>query len=90
MARIVRLTSGLLPDEALAAASRRLQHSLHQCSTSATSLAVASLHLTNNMQLVCPLHYHLCVLLCLTTLHSRHEYNADGQTVCIYVAIQLC
>ncbi len=43
MARIVRLTSGLLPDQALAAASRRLQHSLHQCSTSGTSVAVGSI-----------------------------------------------
>ncbi len=46
MARIVRLTSGLLPDQALAAASRRLQHSLHQCSTSGTSVAVGSIQLT--------------------------------------------
>ena len=53
MARIVRLTSGLLPDQALAAASRRLQHSLHQCSTSGTSVAVGSIQLTHNMQLVC-------------------------------------
>lgn len=34
LARIVKLTSGLLPEQALAAASRRLQQALHQCSTS--------------------------------------------------------
>lgn len=88
MARIVRLTSGLLPDQALAAASRRLQHSLHQCSTSGASVAVGSLQLTNSMQLVCPLHYHLYVSVCLTMLQFRHEY--DDQNVCGYVATQLC
>ena len=40
LARIVKLTAGLLPDQALAAASRRLQNALHQCSTSSTSPAV--------------------------------------------------
>lgn len=35
LARIVKLTAGLLPDQALAAASRRLQNALHQCTTSA-------------------------------------------------------
>ncbi len=90
MARIVRLTSGLLPDQALAAASRRLQHSLHQCSTSGTSVAVGSIQLTRNMQLVCPLHNHLCVSVCLTMPQIKHECDAHHQTVCIHVAIQLC
>ena len=40
LARIVKLTAGLLPDQALAAASRRLQHSLQQCSSSAVPPAV--------------------------------------------------
>ncbi|KAL3150212.1 hypothetical protein ABBQ32_000071 [Trebouxia sp. C0010 RCD-2024] len=35
LARIVKLTAGLWPDQALAAASRRLQHALQQCSSSA-------------------------------------------------------
>lgn len=50
LARIVKLTSGLLPEQALAAASRRLQNALQQCSTSSTPplvsfYATASLHL---------------------------------------------
>lgn len=40
LARIVKLTAGLLPDQALAAASRRLQNALHQCTTSAAPPAV--------------------------------------------------
>ena len=40
LARIVKLTAGLLPDQALAAASRRLQNAMHQCSTSSASPAV--------------------------------------------------
>ena len=40
LARIVKLTAGLLPDQALAAASRRLQNALHECSTSSTPPAV--------------------------------------------------
>lgn len=63
MARIVRLTSGLLPDQALAAASRRLQHSLHQCSTSGTAVAeqhsqfeAAVLFLDSVVTAVCSAH----------------------------------
>lgn len=48
LARIVRLTAGLLPDQALAAASRRLQNALHQCSTSSTSPAVC--HIVISLQ----------------------------------------
>ena len=40
LARIVKLTAGLLPEQALAAASRRLQNALQQCSTSSTSPVV--------------------------------------------------
>ena len=85
MARIVRLTSGLLPDQALAAASRRLQHSLHQCSTSGTSVAVGSMQLTHNMQLVCPLHHHLVVSGCPTMLQFRHGYDSNSNNSYIYV-----
>lgn len=45
LARIVKLTAGLLPDQALAAASRRLQHALQQCSSSAVPPAVCYLAL---------------------------------------------
>lgn len=48
-ARIVKLTAGLLPDQALAAASRRLQTALHQCSTSGASPAVC--YVTLSLQL---------------------------------------
>lgn len=90
MARIVRLTSGLLPDQALAAASRRLQHSLRQCSTSGTSVVVGSIQLTHNMQPVRPLYNHLIFSACLNMLQFRHEHDARDQTVCNCVAMQLC
>ena len=40
LARIVRLTASLLPEQALEAAARRLRHSLGVCSTSGTSIEV--------------------------------------------------
>lgn len=50
LARIVKLTSGLLPEQALAAASRRLQNALQQCSSSSSPPVVINLdlHLSQN------------------------------------------
>ena len=55
LARIVKLTSGLLPEQALAAASRRLQHALHQSSTSSVPASVSALPV--NLVLFCSSRY---------------------------------
>ena len=40
---LVKMTSGLLPEQALAAASRRLQEAVHQCSIIASPAAASDL-----------------------------------------------
>ena len=55
LTRIARLTAGLLPDQALAAASRRLQNALHQCSTSSAPPAVSCTDYLYSMDTACHL-----------------------------------
>ena len=66
LARIVKLTSGLLPEQALAAASRRLQHALHQCSTSSVPASVS--HSSTKESVTIALRFVEC------KVHSSYVY----------------
>ena len=75
LARIVKLTAGLLPEQALAAASRRLQNALQQCSTTSSPPVVSPLLSVQLPPHICECHLSnagLASMMCCSVRFMRY------------------